>query len=77
MYFFASTYFYSVMFEKEDRKILMENKSFRIFLYSHIPIGSIFMTIVLLFFITIIIFFICIFINCCLDCDNDNKVFPI
>ena len=77
MYFFASTYFYSVMFEKEDRKILMDNESFKIFLYSHIPIGSIFFTIVFLFLVTIIIFFLGILINCCLDCDNESKVFPV
>ncbi len=77
MYFFASTYFYSVMFEKEDRKILMENEAFRIFLYSHIPIGSIFLTIVFLFFVTIIIFFMCILINCCFTCEENSKIFPV
>ena len=78
MYFFASTYFYSVMFDKEDRKILIENESFRIFLYSHIPIGSIFLTIVFLIFTTIIIFFIGLFINCCCyECYDNNKIFPI
>lgn len=77
MYFFASTYFYSVMFDKEDRKILMENESFRIFLYSQIPIGSIFLTIVFLFFVTIIIFFISLLLNCCCTCEENSKIFPV
>jgi len=77
MYFFGSTYFYSVMFDKEDRKILMENESFIIFLYSHIPIGSVFLTIVFLIFTSTIIFFISLLLHCCCSCNENSKIFPI
>ena len=78
MYFMGSCFFYAYYIDETEREKCMSDEAFRIFIFSQIPIGTIFLSITILFFLTLALFLIFIILHsCCFECNNENEIYPI
>ena len=65
MYFFFVVFLYTNKFNKDDKRELMKENNFRIYLFTQLPIAFIFLTISSLFllFSLLIVVYVCFFTN--------------
>lgn len=73
VYFIFIIFFYTTKFDREDRNELLENYNFRIFLYSLLPIGIIYITITSLCLVSGLLI---LSYYCCTMTDKSNRIMP-
>ena len=73
VYYIFIVFLYTSKFDREDRIELLENYNFRIFLYSVLPIGIIYITITNLCLISALLVLI---YHCCTMTDKSNRIMP-
>lgn len=74
MYFLFVVYFYSTKFELDNKKQLMDNYNFRIFLYSLLPVAIIYITLtgLFLFLMLLVLIYYCFFNTY----SKNNRILP-